>query len=586
MINFSAEEIALAKSSRSGRSGRILALGSTAVLAAAGAGPLVLLTSSAASANATLVVDNLGDSGAGSLREAMNAANVSPGADVITFTAGATGTISLLSHLPELTEGVDIQGPGASVLTIDGGWTAAGGPTSGHMVFNIEDEPGSVAPWTISGLTITGGNNGGGGGAISIYNSVGAPVNIHDVVMTDNFASRGGGALFLVGNGNVEITNSAITGNTTLGGGGALYADTESHSTLTITDSVITDNSSASDGGALYLDTDGGNITITGTTIANNASGSDGGAIMVNDLYTEGSLTITNSVISSNTAVSTGGALYSTTEDGSIFILNSTISDNIAGTHGGALYLGATGEGEVVIANSTISGNSAGLTAGGIYAADGAKLNLTQATVTNNSAGAGDAASVGGILTANGYLGPNAINELREAKVKDKDEDNKSDNDSNRAGGRVSSLERDGVAGQITSDLTIVGSIVAGNSGFDLEAKSFSSPVVDADHSVLGEIGANVTITDGGGTQIGVSDPMLGVLADNGGPTRTHALLAGSPAIDAGPDPVPTFAGNEFDQRGAGYDRIVFGFADAGAFEVQTPEPTPVPEPVAPAFTG
>jgi hypothetical protein len=62
-------------------------------------------------------------------------------------------------------------------------------------------------------------------------------------------------------------------------------------------------------------------------------------------------------------------------------------------------------------------------------------------------------------------------------------------------------------------------------------------------------------------------DPLLGPLQDNSGPTITHALLPGSPAIDAGNNAYAT----EFDQRGPGYPRIVSGTIDIGAFEVQPP---------------
>ncbi|HKH35611.1 MAG TPA: choice-of-anchor Q domain-containing protein, partial [Rubrobacter sp.] len=79
-------------------------------------------------------------------------------------------------------------------------------------------------------------------------------------------------------------------------------------------------------------------------------------------------------------------------------------------------------------------------------------------------------------------------------------------------------------------------------------------------------------------------DPMLGPLADNGGPTETHALLEGSPAINKGnnafavdPDGNPL----QFDQRGQGFARIVGGSVDIGAFEVQgigsEPPPTGTP---------
>ena len=63
-------------------------------------------------------------------------------------------------------------------------------------------------------------------------------------------------------------------------------------------------------------------------------------------------------------------------------------------------------------------------------------------------------------------------------------------------------------------------------------------------------------------------DPLLAPLADNGGPTLTHALSAGSPAIDTGNDA----AGFDFDQRGSGYVRVSGIAADIGAYETQPPD--------------
>ncbi|NBB69512.1 MAG: hypothetical protein GVY33_04180, partial [Alphaproteobacteria bacterium] len=67
-------------------------------------------------------------------------------------------------------------------------------------------------------------------------------------------------------------------------------------------------------------------------------------------------------------------------------------------------------------------------------------------------------------------------------------------------------------------------------------------------------------------------DPLIGDLALNGGPTPTHALLAGSPAIDAGANPLALVN----DQRGEGFAREVNGQADIGAFEVQAAAPPPI----------
>jgi hypothetical protein len=91
-------------------------------------------------------------------------------------------------------------------------------------------------------------------------------------------------------------------------------------------------------------------------------------------------------------------------------------------------------------------------------------------------------------------------------------------------------------------------------------------------------LGYNLCSDNGGGfltapgDQVN-TDPLLGPLQDNGGPTFTHALLKGSPAIDAGD---PSFTPPPFyDQRGLGFDRVVNGRIDIGSFEVQGPTPTP-----------
>ena len=501
-------------------SGRVVALGSTAVLAAAGAGPLVMLTTSTASANAALVVSTLADSGAGSLRQAMLDANSAAGVDTITFTSGLTGTINVLTDLPHLSEGIDLQGPGASVITIDGGWTAAGGSATGHTLFVLDNLMVANGASTISGVTITGGNSTDNadrsGGAIQkLYGD--ADLTIADVVLTGNYSKNDGGAVQLYGtDGTVTIRDSVISNNVAGSGGGALYSNADNALTLILTNVAITGNTAAANGGGLYLnDTE---TTISNSTIDGNISSSDGGGI---HLYS-GSLTITSTTISGNDGVNGGGisGLYYC----DLAILNSTISGN-----------GSTGTG-------TYDGG------GGLHLSANVTAVLTQTTVTANTSAT---------TTSSG-------------------------------------IQLYGAPASESFNLTLIGAIVAGNNGTDIGITSPAGQSVSADHSVLGVIDPSVTLVNGGGTQTGVTDPKLGLLANNGGVTKTHALLTGSPAIDAGPNPVPVFDGNEFDQRGIGFARIAFGVADAGAFEFQEP-PAPEPttttteattEPVAPAFTG
>jgi hypothetical protein len=110
--------------------------------------------------------------------------------------------------------------------------------------------------------------------------------------------------------------------------------------------------------------------------------------------------------------------------------------------------------------------------------------------------------------------------------------------------------------------------IVAGNTGGagDLYVPA-NSKAVQVAHSAIG-VTTSITLTPDSGNNLPFgTDPKLGPLADNGGPTQTVALLPGSPAIDAGANPT----GLVFDQRGFNFARVAGAAADIGAFEVQRP---------------
>ena len=100
-------------------------------------------------------------------------------------------------------------------------------------------------------------------------------------------------------------------------------------------------------------------------------------------------------------------------------------------------------------------------------------------------------------------------------------------------------------------------------------------------YNLLGT-GGNTGLTSGGSNDnlVGVANPELGMLANNGGPTQTIALLAGSPAITAGSVSLavnPQGSSLATDQRGAGFPRVVNGKVDIGAFETQATIPNPAP---------
>jgi hypothetical protein len=202
---------------------------------------------------------------------------------------------------------------------------------------------------------------------------------------------------------------------------------------------------------------------------------------------------------------------------------------------------------------STVTGNHTGETTGGIFLYGGEEI---------TSAGAGhghhDSSSARGASAGGGLSGQGASTGRLHATANDK---------AHAAAG--------------TAEAHVTGSIVWGNDGNDIG--NFGA--VTLAHDVLGTVAATLTTTDAGGNLTGV-DPLLGPLQNNGGATATHALLPGSPAIDAGPDPVPDFPGNEFDQRGPGFPRVSGTKSDVGAFEVQPETPVPAPITITPKFTG
>ena len=232
-----------------------------------------------------------------------------------------------------------------------------------------------------------------------------------------------------------------------------------------------------------------------------------------------GSLNLSGVVVSNNQAEGFGGGIDSS---GPLTITMSSILDNIA-SDGGGLFTEATG---VTIDRSTIAMNTATASAGGIANAD--ELTLTNVTVSGNTANA-----EGGGIGSQGVL--NVFNSTIVNNRADRDADNSGGDDT---GGGIDSRG----AG---ASLEIANSIISGN--FD----PTNSPDVAG------------TSTVDAFSLIGV-DAKLASLGDNGGPTLTHAPLAGSAALDAG-DPDFDASMISTDQRGFG--RVV-NRLDLGAVEV------------------
>ena len=278
----------------------------------------------------------------------------------------------------------------------------------------------------------------------------------------------------------------------------------------------------------------GETVTISGLTIRNGHDDSIGGGI---DNESGATLTITNSTVSGNMAGSVnnpavaGGGIFNS---GTLTIVNTTVTANTAGGISGSGG-GIENFGTLTILNSTFSGNTAIKGAGIHNSGPATVVTITNSTLSGNTASAyGGACFNGGTMQiANSTL---------------------SDNSAFIGGGIL-------VVGPLQIGNTILNK---GDSGANID--SFGAVTVTS-------VGHNLSSDDAGGHLVGPgdqinTDPLLGPLQDNGGPTFTHALLTGSPAIDAGdPNFIPPPL---FDQRGPGFDRVVNGRIDIGAFEVQT----------------
>jgi Ca2+-binding RTX toxin-like protein len=241
-------------------------------------------------------------------------------------------------------------------------------------------------------------------------------------------------------------------------------------------------------------------VTIAGLKLTGGNVVGDGGAINNN----AATLTVRDTIITGNQATDDGGAVfgkYSTT------IVDSTVSGNQATDFGGAVMVTLpTDSLASAVENSTISGNAA-RAAGGVYTGAGTPFNIRSTTVSGNRATDGEA---GGVYAA----------------------------------GTLSTLVNSIVANN-TSSMTSPDLFNPGGAPTSTTNASFSL-IENPTGAAIVTTGPNVT---------GV-DPALGPLADNGGPAPTHALLPGSPALDAG-------SATGFDQRGLARPFDLKGIASA-----------------------
>jgi hypothetical protein len=278
-------------------------------------------------------------------------------------------------------------------------------------------------------------------------------------------------------------------------------------------------------GGGLY---NAGTLTLTNSAIRSNAAIQGGG------LENSGTLTLLNSTVSGNVAQSGGGG--GIVNFSTMTLINSTVSGNKAPSDGGGLVNAGT----LTLANSTVSGNKTSGSGGGLVNAG--TLTLTNSTVSGNSA----TSDGGGIEN---YPGTTGATNLTNSTI--------SGNSATRGGGLASS-----------GTLTLANSIVANNpNGGNCFNYAFlgSAPITSHGYNLDSDGSCQLTAP----TDQPSTDPLLGPLQNNGGPTLTRALLPGSPAIDAIPWGTngcgTTLIG---DQRWQARPPALGGHCDLGAYEV------------------
>lgn len=350
-----------------------------------------------------------------------------------------------------------------------------------------------------------------------------------------NNTTDGGTGLPVI-TGHVSVSGSATIARSAAAGTAAFRIfDVASGGSLALNGVKLSNglaNDSVNGGGAIFSH---GSLTATGATFSNNSSpapmGTSGGAINSSGPL----LTVSRSTFTGNVAQE-GGAIFNQSVTGVATVTNSTFAGNTATIFGGGAVVSA--DGTTNLSHDTFSHNTAANTAGGGAIDNDATVNVTDSTFTGNTAGSNGGGAVQNFGTA-----------------------------------------------------TISWSTLSGNSsafGANLHNETTGTPMTVSDSIVAHALGGgtncsgSTAVTDGGyniddGTSCGFSatshsksstNPDLGALASNGGPTQTMALAANSPALNAVPAAVAGCAGGT-DQRGV--SRPQGPACDIGAYEIVIP---------------
>jgi hypothetical protein len=304
---------------------------------------------------------------------------------------------------------------------------------------------------------------------------------------------------------NVTVDGADAPGLTISGGGSVRVFEVSAGAVATIRNLTLADGYGFQLAGGVL---NNGNLTLDHVIVTRNTMTTNAGDFWQGGggIYNGGgaSLTLVDSTVSGNQAGWSGGGVYSffgTTTT----ILRSTISGNVSNDVGG----GIRSLGNMTIANSTLSGNtSTGWHGGAIFHTDG-NMEILNSTIANNKGP---------------DWAPSAI--------------------------------FNGSFGGPAPTLKLTNTIVSGNQWYACDHWTGANILISGGNNLVQDDTCNPVASD----KIGVN-PLLGPLADNGGPTLTHALLPGSPAIDAADDA----ACPATDQRGVA--RPQGAHCDMGSFE-------------------
>jgi hypothetical protein len=251
---------------------------------------------------------------------------------------------------------------------------------------------------------------------------------------------------------------------------------------------------------------------------------------------------LNNCLIANNSCDADGAGIYN---QGTLTLTDSTVTNNLAHHNGGGIINGDGGN--LTIVRSTIDDNTADIGGGGIYNTS-STLNVSDSTIANNAA-TSTAAPTASNVTGGGGLDATAFAHVTITNT------TIAGNVTGWAGGGVA-LTRPAFG----SFINLVNTLVATNSAGD-HGPDAAGAMISQGSSLIGQTDGSTGWNDSDltGTSASPLDPLLGPLQDNGGPTQTMALLAGSPALNAGD---PDQLGSP-DQRGV----IRTGSVNIGAYQ-------------------